>query len=191
MRRFAPTLVLVLGFLAGSAHATTVAELSVVDLDRAAEVVVLGDVVEMESYWDSGLIVTETTIAVEQCLSGVCGEAIVVTSIGGQVGDIVQQVQGAASFAPGDRVVAFLREDVRQNYVTVGMAQGAFHLVEVDGTVLAWADHSGMTLVDRDGELHAGAARVTYHLADLIYAVRFDLPVLPVSAEEISGLATH
>jgi hypothetical protein len=191
MRRFLPTTLLVLGFLGGSANATTVAELSVVDLDRTAEIVVLGDVVRVESFWDGGLIVTETTISVEQCLSGQCDAEVVVTSIGGQVGDIVQQVEGAAMYAAGDRVCAFLRQDSRQQMVTVGMAQGLFHLVEVDGSVLAWADHSGMTLVDRRGELHAGAGQVTYHLVDLIYAVRFDLPVLPVSPAELPQLAAQ
>jgi hypothetical protein len=191
MRRLITALVVSSVFVTASASATTVQQLSLNDLDRAADVVVMGEVVRVESYWSDGLILTETTLSVDQCFAGECGEELVVTTVGGQVGDIVQQIHGAAYYQPGQRVFAFLRVDRGERLITVGMAQGLFHLAEVGGAVLAWADHSGMRLVDRRGEVHEGAQRVTYHLADLIYAVRYDLPVLPMPPSELPELAAY
>jgi len=98
-------------------------------LEQRSELVVRGHVEQTESFWDGRLIVTETTIVVDECLSGSCGTTHVVRQVGGQVGDLTMGVAGLRTFAPGDELVLFLHGVPEENFlVTTGQCQGIFHI---------------------------------------------------------------
>lgn len=185
MTRQLTILLAAFALFAPRAQASTAIELSVDELQAQAQVVVLGEVVEAHSYWDNGLIFTESTVEVIDCLEGTCGESVVVTTLGGEVGGIAQAVAGDAQYVPGQQVMAFLAENSEGRLMTVGMAQGVFHITRIDGVYVAQTDLSGLVLVDGPGMAPIESASEVYRLADLISAVRYRVPALPLTLGEM------
>jgi hypothetical protein len=171
--------------IAPQAQATTAINLSLAELSDSANVVVIGEVVQSQSYWDGGVILTDSTLSVIDCLKGACGQDVVVTTIGGEVGSIAQAVIGESSYRPGEQVMAFLRTQPDGRLQTVGMAQGLFHIQEVGGMYVARADLSGLVLVDGPGQPATEGLDGVYRLADLISSVRYHAPALPLRPDEL------
>jgi len=96
---------------------------SVADLTRGARQIVTGDVADVTSYWDGGVIKSRVTVNVDQYLvgggSGV--ETLVVT--GGTVGDLTLRVSTLPVFEAGDHVMLFLDDTPER---LVGCFQGAY-----------------------------------------------------------------
>lgn len=90
------------------AQATTLESLSLAALADRAELVFHGQVIQTESYWEDGLIVTDTTVEVRECLSGPCENSHVVRQIGGTVGEHSMVVAGLRTFEVGDELVMFV-----------------------------------------------------------------------------------
>jgi hypothetical protein len=83
---------------------------SVAHLARGADVVVVGDVTSTAGEWDAGRtnIYTRVSVAVGETLKGPAGPTVSFLQLGGQVGDRLSAVGGAAHFRAGERVLVFL-----------------------------------------------------------------------------------
>src|SRR5262245_59107706 len=74
--------------------ATTVQHLSFDDLISKADMIVVGRVVDSQPSWtkDGKLILTQTTLQVQEPLKGTPAKTITVTTIGGQIGRTILHV---------------------------------------------------------------------------------------------------
>lgn len=129
---------------AGAAHAASLLPVSLDEMVERAETIVAGRVVEQEARFndDRTLILTYTTLAVDETLAGKAGATVVVSEYGGQVGDLGLVVPGMPSFVKGERVVLFLCHDDLGLLRTCGATQGRLSLMangdgstEVRGTM--------------------------------------------------------
>jgi hypothetical protein len=112
MRWLAPILagLLSLGDLLG-AHASSVSHvLSIPDLARRADAIVLGDVRAVRSSWDRShsAIYTEIEVAPGEVLKGASSDSVWFEHLGGRVGDVTSVVAGTPAFVPGEQVLVFL-----------------------------------------------------------------------------------
>ncbi len=114
---------------AAPAGATLVGAFSLDDLATVATHVVRGEVVDIESGWQDGLIFTEVEITVAECLKGPCEtRSLVLRVLGGKTSKYVQDVDGSARFGLGEEVVLFLEPTADHHLRPIGMAQGKFTL---------------------------------------------------------------
>ena len=82
--------------------------------------------------WEDGRIVTYTHAHVDDVLAGSAGHDVWIRALGGEVGDIGQQVEGEATFTMGHRYVLFLKPNAQNTMSVVARAQGEFPLVTDD-----------------------------------------------------------
>ncbi|MCA9564707.1 MAG: hypothetical protein KC561_14525 [Myxococcales bacterium] len=130
--------------LARTGNATSLEAMSLEQVTASAEIAFSGTVESSTAAWNGTIIVTESVVRVDECLVGVCSEVETVRQIGGQVGDIVQQVAGAEQLEPGDHVLLFLHpNDTLGGPSPVGLCQGVFYVDE--GVV--WRELSQIELV--------------------------------------------
>lgn len=119
------------------AQASTVLALTVQDLVDRADAVVVGIPKSRTARWESGKIVTYTTVSIDSNVAGAgkAGESFVVRTLGGVVGEIGQQVAGEATLPLDVPQVFFLRPmpagttAPAGTRTVVGMAQGALRVV--------------------------------------------------------------
>jgi hypothetical protein len=97
-------------FTAHDAVASTAIALSLDDLVEKSEVIVVATAASKTSRWEAGHIVTYTTITVEAPVAGgpKAGDALVVRTLGGTVGNIGQKTFGEAVLPVGAKLVLFL-----------------------------------------------------------------------------------
>lgn len=159
MRRLALLSTCVGVFWRVSASATIVLPLSLEEMTERADLVVEAVVEGSEAKWNTrkDRISTLTTLVVRSALvaDGDAPSVVVVRTLGGEVGDVGMRVAGTARFAPGERVLVFLRHSKSgQNYFTVvGMSQGKFRLVETADGVQAVPGIEGLAFLERDGSV--------------------------------------
>ncbi len=124
------------------ADASTLRHVAVDQLAEDASLVVRGTVVAQRSRWHGDFIVTDSVVKVRECWTDApCGNQVVVTQLGGEVGDVGMHVEGVAPLALGDGVVLFLRARRDGSLAPVGMAQGMFREVR---------DRAGRVELQRD-----------------------------------------
>jgi hypothetical protein len=117
----------------GAAAATAV-ELSMTDLVGDATLVVAGTPLESRSLWEGDArtygrrIVTYTRVRVDRLLDGLPQAEVWIRTLGGEVGDIGQQVAGEAVFRVAQPSLLFLRSRPDGTHVVVGMSQGQYPL---------------------------------------------------------------
>ncbi len=120
---------LLLLLLASPAQATVVQAFTLEDLADRAAVVFAGKVMEVESRWEGRLIITRARVEVTLCFSGACQSTETLRSVGGQVGDLVMAVEGAARYQAGEELLVFAEPVVGQAALrSVGMAQGKYRI---------------------------------------------------------------
>lgn len=141
-------------------HSTTVEALDLNTLNARAERVVAGQIQSVEARWEGHLIVTRAEVAVETCLKGPCEAVETLEVIGGQVGDLVMQVDGMARFTPGEEVLLFLAP-VDSKVATdrtalrpVGLAQGKFRVRQAGPETIIERDLAALDLIG-DGAARA------------------------------------
>lgn len=128
--RFSSILLLSL-LLAGTLQATTVQRLDLDGLVSIVHEIVVGKVSDSETYWssDGRLILTRHTIEVAETLKGPAGRTLVITTIGGTIGDETLYVAGMPVFRPGEDTVVFLEASGPYRTV-VGLGQGKFSVAD-------------------------------------------------------------
>jgi hypothetical protein len=96
-------------------------------VDRAQSVVVAVPI-ERTSVWEGGRIVTYTRVAVSERVAGDADSALWVRTLGGEVGDLGQHVDGEATLAIGKPTLLFLEAAGAGTYAVAARAQGQFFL---------------------------------------------------------------
>ncbi len=108
--------------------AVSVRNMTLAELVRAADCVVLADVESARSEWsaDGKTIYTLVTLAVRECWKGSPVERVVVRVPGGQIGAVKLHVSEAATFVVGERTTTFLRAVPQPGGTTVIETVGWF-----------------------------------------------------------------
>lgn len=104
---------IVLATTAVPARGTTFVRLGLEELTAGSSTIVLGEVVDSHSYWspDSSMILTDVRVAPTRVLKGEAESfPVVVTVLGGTVGDITTLIVGGAALEAGQSYVLFLGE---------------------------------------------------------------------------------
>ena len=132
-----------------SAHATVAKALNFDELFKQSDVVVHGWVLDQWMEAPEGLpgiIYTHTTIEVVSDFKGQVHSRIELRHIGGAIDDYTVKLSGSPHFEVGSEVVVFAgRDEESEPFVSVGLAQGVFHVQRVDDEVSVSRDLSGIT----------------------------------------------
>jgi len=124
-----------LGLSASPAHALTEVPMSFSDLVERADEIVVGTVLEMTSterfFGDFERVVTDVSLVDLEVIKGETGVAeMVVTQLGGQVGDVIEWYPGLPSFEMERRYLVFLiRTDDLGGDVPISVEKGEAGIV--------------------------------------------------------------
>lgn len=131
MRRLLSVAVLAGALGPAAVLATSVQKLSLRDLARRSESIVLAEVEGASSRWDGNEIYTYVTLRVTEPVKGAKRhDTITVRQIGGQVGTLASIVAGTPSFRQGEDVLVFLTAEDRTGHPWVlGLQQGKYSVV--------------------------------------------------------------
>ena len=116
------------------AAAATAVELSMSELVGEATLVVAGTPLDSRSVWEGDAsshgrrIVTYTRVKVDRVVDGAPRGEVWIRTLGGEVGDIGQQVAGEAVLRVAQPSLLFLKERLDGTQVVVGMSQGQYLL---------------------------------------------------------------
>ena len=141
--------------LAGSLLAYQFVPLSIDELAQQAQLVVQGRVLKKSCHQDpQGRIYTQVELQVAEVWRGqVASDTLLIVHSGGTVGRKTVRISGQVEYLLNEEVVAFLVRNQRGEAVTLGLAQGKFHV---------WSDPAtGVKLVHNPfhGGLAAGASQ--------------------------------
>lgn len=140
--------------LASPARATTTRPVTVVELTRASDNVIVGTVRRSSSRWEGGFIVTDHEVEVLGALKGRLPSraTVLVRVAGGVVGRIAQAIPGAPSLEDGRTYVLFLE----------GGISTARYLAHMTAAVVpVSADASGHAVAGVPSSLVMGGATVS------------------------------
>lgn len=145
----------------GTANATTVLKLSMKDLARKSDAVVVARVEDAVARYDTDKeIYTYITLKVLDPVKGSRkDDLITIRQLGGTVGQIASIVPGMPTFAKGEEVVVFLSQKDRAGYPWVmGLQQGKYTVrVDENGAKHVRNELDGTNLVGKDGSVLDGA----------------------------------
>lgn len=111
-----------------TAHATTLARMSLAKISQTAKVIVRARCLANETAWDAGEIWTFTSFEVQETWSGSAPSRIVVRLLGGKLGNLTSSVPGIPRFRPDEEVVLFLEPAGRGDFSIVRWEQGTFRI---------------------------------------------------------------
>jgi hypothetical protein len=161
MNRQSRTVVLALAvlalFVASFAAATTVEKMSLRDLAKKSDAIVLAKVEDASARYDANKeIYTYITLRVLEPVKGPKKDAtITIRQLGGTVGDIASVVPGTPSFKSGEEVVVFLTKNDRAGYPWVmGLQQGKYNVsTDEKGLKSVRNEIDGLTLIAPGGKI--------------------------------------
>jgi len=118
-----------LALVAGTAFASQFDSFDRAAQVRGSDLIVIGRVLSVHSDWtaDHSAIVTDAELAVDEVWKGAPTDRMSVRTFGGRVGNVALEVEGAAEFANGERVVLFLRHS-GGGYAPFGMRFGKYRI---------------------------------------------------------------
>lgn len=103
------------------------AKISPEDLSREADVIVIGDIKEVESRWSLGrtAINTYATLSVEKYIKGTGKETLTIITEGGSKWGFSVWVEDTPEFTKNEKVLVFLKQ-AGHEFSVVGWAQGKY-----------------------------------------------------------------
>lgn len=104
-------------------------KISVEDLTGEADVIIIGDIKEVESRWNFWRteVHTYSTVSVEKYIKGTGSETLTIITEGGTVGDLVAWVEDTPIFTKNEKMLVFLKKAGRE-FSVVGLVQGEYIL---------------------------------------------------------------
>jgi hypothetical protein len=106
---------------------------------RGSDVILTGRILSVRCQWspDHSAIFSDAELSVDEVWKGLpAGDRVVVRTFGGRVGDVALEVEGAARFDSGERVVVFLRRSGLV-YSPFGMRFGKYQIVGMGAASMA------------------------------------------------------
>ena len=106
-----------------------VLHLSVDKMTQKSEIIVTGKVVDKVCEWnqEKDKILTRVTVQVDQIHKGKgLAESLVVTHLGGEIGEVGEYYSGTPRFNEDEEVFLFLRKDGKGSLRVVGSNQGKY-----------------------------------------------------------------
>jgi hypothetical protein len=127
---------LVLSMVAVQAEATRIKAMSPRQVAEHSALVVSGRVTGVTSYWNEAgtKIFTRTTVAVDETYKGQKGQVVELIQLGGVVGNIRVNVEGALSWVEGEEVLLFLEPYDSGRYQVTGMSLGKYSIERDPGS---------------------------------------------------------
>jgi len=166
-------------FGAGPASASVVEALSLVELVKRSEHVVVATAGERMGRRSGNLIVTDVQLTIAEGLKGGAkrGDTLVATLLGGVAEGVGLQVPGEAALPEGGQLVVFLRRTPESKELRiVGMAQGVMPIATRSGKSMVQPPSHDAELMKRgaDGHLQKGESAVATEIAlpDLLTRIR-------------------
>lgn len=166
--------------LTGTAGATTLIRASLDDLVRTNEQIVVAEVADTVSYWNSDgtFILTDVQLRTLSTLKGqAADQRLSVTLMGGTVGDTTALIMGGAELIPGQSYVLFLNSENlpgAERVTTVrDHCQGAYEIQLKGGELRAVSQANSHPLVpDRQGYVDAPGGVEGFPLEAMLQSVR-------------------
>jgi hypothetical protein len=121
-------------FALNGTQAVLMRPLDIGELTRKADLIVRGAVLDKTSLRDeAGRIYTRVNVRVSEVWKGAlptnaAPNSLAIVQSGGTVGDVREEVSGEVEYNVGEEFVAFLVFNQRGEPVTIGLAQGKFHV---------------------------------------------------------------
>lgn len=175
--------------VAAPASATTLMRASLDELVAGNETIVVGEVVDVESYWNAEhtFILTDVRFRTSDVLKGnLRSGELTITLMGGQVGDLTTLIIGGPQLFPGHSYVVFLNEESLpgvQALTVRDLVQGAFDVVMAkDGLRAVSQANSHPLLPDKAGYLDAPGGVEGFPLTVLMKSIR-EIAVRPTDAQ--------
>jgi hypothetical protein len=136
--------------VAASAHATTLARMTLPQLARAAGAVVRARCASTSTRWENGAIWTFSDFDVVERFKGGPPSRVRVRTPGGRVGHIATRVEDAPTFRAGDEAVLFLEAAPDGTYGVTAWTEGTFRIRKDSATSLERVseDSSGVPSFD-------------------------------------------
>jgi hypothetical protein len=164
------------------AHATTVIPVSVEQLTRASQSVVIGQAEDSWTDWNPQhtIISTYTRFRVSQALKGELGkgqtaQTITIKQMGGRAAHYEQKVAGIRQLVAGEAAVLFLRPSEANDgtQVITGLMQGNFRLSRTKaGELMAGNGVSGVKTYDPSNKNAGEYSGASMTLNELVAHVR-------------------
>ena len=142
------------------AGATLVPPFSLEELVARSEVIVQGRCLRSWTDWDANhqFIWTHHEIEVSAPLKGTLARTVVVSEVGGRVGELQLLVEGMPTYRPSEELVLFLYRTPTGLWRARGLGQGKYTVrIDDSGTRRVRADLHGAALLEPNG----GPARVS------------------------------
>ncbi len=185
-KRFAPGILAIA--MAGSAclpaSATTLRRASLEDLVSTNATVLLGEVVDAQSHWnsDGSFILTDVRIRPLDVLKGAAAaRELTITLMGGSVGDLTTLIVGGAELVPGRTYVLFIDGGSLPGTATVATindhSQGVFEVVAGTDVPRAISQANGHPLLpDSLGHADAPGGTEGFPLGAMLDSIRDLVP---------------
>lgn len=165
---------------AGPAGATTLMRASLDDLTASNSTIVIGEVLDVYSYWnvEGTFILTDVTVAAHEVVKGdLTASELTVTLLGGTVGETTALIVGGAELLPGGAYVLFLNEEDLPGAPKVqtvrDLCQGAYDVVLRDGDLRAVSQANRHPLVpDAQGYVDAPGGVEGLPLEAMLQSIR-------------------
>ncbi len=112
------------------AVSASIEKMSVEDLIREADIILIGNIVDVDSKWglERDKIYTYSTVSVERYIKGGTGEEkLTILSEGGRIGTLFIWVEDTPTFLKDEMVLVFLKKSGKE-YIVVGLSQGKYTL---------------------------------------------------------------
>lgn len=136
MARFAPLLLALLCIVANTptAEATRVRALDLETLSKRAVAIAVVQSERHAARWDGeGRIVTDSEVVVVEAVKGLeVGERLLITTLGGAIGELGMRIEGEVPLTVGQQHLVFLRQN-GADWRPLGMSQGVMPVEENNG----------------------------------------------------------
>lgn len=159
--------------------ATTLIREGLDELVAHNQKVIVGEVLGARSYWneDKTFILTDVRIAPDETIKGKAEKELVVTLLGGSVGDLTTLIVGGAELLPGRSYVLFLNPEklpgTRQALTLPDHCQGAFEIIDRQGELRAVSQANRHALTpDRKGRRDVPGGTEGFPLDTLLESLR-------------------
>ncbi|MEZ4318697.1 MAG: hypothetical protein R3F61_14380 [Myxococcota bacterium] len=139
--------------LVGSAHATTVLAVDVVDQAVEADALIEAIVGDSRVVRGERVPFTETELSVVRVLGGDAPASLVLRQVGGEIDGVTTVIAGDAKLVKGQRVAAFVAQTDGKWHL-VALAQSVWHIEGEGPKAPVYRDLGDSNFMERD---HAGA----------------------------------